>query len=622
VTRCAGCGHDNRDGRRFCAGCGGALEAPCGRCGFGNLAGERFCGGCGAALGAVHLSERRTVAILFADLAGYTRLSATLDPEETHRLLTGFFEVVDGACTRFGGTIDKHIGDNVMAIFGAPVAHGDDPERAVRAAVAIHHGVAGYARRVGRDLAVHVGIAYGEVIASGLGSSHHREYTVTGDAVNLAARLQDQAVGGETMISEAVYRAAAKIAVAEPGGDVVVKGLAEPVRVWKLVDVQAPSRAEALVGRDAELAAIGARLAPGALIVVRGDPGIGKSTLAAEAARRAAGAGFAVHAAHVVDFGAGRGAGAIPTLVASLVGGDLDAAVAADRVAAADAPHLASLLERDAADRDDLDDRDRRDRQHAAFTRLIAGCPAPPLVVVEDVHWADAVTEQRLRHAVGGAAAVLVTTRIDGDPIDAEWRAAARDVVELDLEPLAAEHAVQIAEGHLRDAELVARCVERAGGNPLFLEQLVHAAAGDAVLPGTLMGVVLARVDRLASRDKAALQAAAIAGQRFDLGLVRHLAGDPTWAPDEVVARRLVRATATELGFHHALILDAIYASITHARRRDLHRAAAAFYADRDAELHAEHLERAGDPAAAAAWLAASERHAAVHDVERDFGLI
>jgi class 3 adenylate cyclase/tetratricopeptide (TPR) repeat protein len=632
---CRGCGHENRAGRRFCAGCGAALESACPKCGFANLPGERFCGGCGAGLDeATRPGERRQVAILFADLAGYTRLSTSLDPEEVHRLLTGFFEVVDGACARFGATIDKHIGDNVMAIFGAPVAHGDDPERAVRAAVTIHREVAAYSARVGRELKVHIGIAYGEVMASGLGSSHHTEYTVTGDAVNLAARLQDKAVGGETLVSDPVFRAAARIAVAESVGDVDVKGLAAPVAVWKVTDVRVPASTAKLIGRDAEMAAIAARLDAegGALIIVRGDPGIGKSTLVAVAARAAAERGFDIVAAHVLDFGTARGAGPIATLVAGLLdapGDDdgrriaLDLAVRTGRVDPLDANHLSDLLELISDDSPDLDSRDRAARQLEALAALIASAPRRPLAVVEDVHWADPATLVRLRRVaealVARGGALLATTRIDGDPFDSGWRDFGAHA--LDLEPLSSADAARIAADTLADADLVARCVERAAGNPLFLEQLVHAATRDAFLPGTVQGVVLARVDRLAPRDRTALQAASIAGQRFTLALVRHLAHDAGWLPDEAIARRLLRVVDDELAFHHALILDGIYASITHGRRRDLHRAAAAWFAGRDLDLHAEHLERASDPAAAAAWLAAAERHVELHAFDRAIAL-
>jgi class 3 adenylate cyclase len=613
--------------------------AACGGCGFQNLAGERFCGGCGTSLApSAAVSERRQVAILFADLAGYTRLSTTLDPEELHRLLAGFFEAVDGACLRYGGTIDKHIGDNVMAIFGAPVAHGDDPQRAVRAAVAIHDEVAAYAARVGRELRVHVGIAYGEVIASGLGSRHHQEYTVTGDAVNLAARLQDKAVGGETLVSEAVFRAAERIAIAEPVGDVAVKGLPEPVPVWRIRGIKAATAPRVqLVGRDAELAAIDAALAAtatgaGALIVIRADPGLGKSALASEAMRRAAARGYTVHVGQVLDFGQGRGAGAMPMLVASLLGaltgaaGDPAAALihaqTAGLIAASHAPHLATLLELDIAATGDLDERERTRRQHAALAALIAAQPGLPLLMVEDAHWADAADRARL-HALGAAiagraAALIVTTRFDGDPIDAALRARFAAPRELELQPLAAADAVQLAAALVTDDDLVERCVARAGGNPLFLEQLVQAATRDASLPGTLQGVVLARVDRLHPRDKAALQAAAVVGQRFERALIAHLTGDPTWQPDELIARRLVSAgDGDALAFHHALILDSVYAALTHARRRELHGAAAGWFAPRDLELRAEHLERASDATAGDAWRACAEQLASKHEPVR-----
>ena len=191
----------------------------CASCGFQNEGGERFCGGCGENLSrrpilepvaakptseatppVVERADRRPVAVMFIDLAGYTAMSSGLDPEETHHLLKRFFEVVDGLIVEFGGTIDKHIGDNVMALFGAPVAHGNDTERAVRTALAVHAAMPGLAQEFGRALSVHIGIALGEVIASGLGSASHRAYTVTGDAANLAARLMDLAAGGETLV--------------------------------------------------------------------------------------------------------------------------------------------------------------------------------------------------------------------------------------------------------------------------------------------------------------------------------------------------------------------------------------------------------------------------------------
>ncbi len=204
----------SRRGNRFCTQCGAPLGAE-----------ARFCGTCGAPAAAATepappapSGERRQVTTLFADLAGYTRLSATLDPEETHALLQRFFAAVDGLITAYGGTVDKHIGDGVMGVFGAPVAHGNDPERAVRAALEIHQAVAALGQQLGHALGVHIGVASGEVVAAGIGSDAKQDYTVTGDSVNLAARLEGMSETGQTLVSDAVRDAVADIAEIDSGG--------------------------------------------------------------------------------------------------------------------------------------------------------------------------------------------------------------------------------------------------------------------------------------------------------------------------------------------------------------------------------------------------------------------
>ena len=169
--------------------------------------------------------EHRQVTVLFADIAGFTRLTTELGAENIHSLLNRYFETVDSIVANYGGTVDKHIGDNVMAVFGAPIAHDDDPLRAVRAAFEIHRQVGQLHDSRGRKLEVHVGIASGQVVASGTGSDKHRQYTVTGDLVNLAARLQSRAEAGETLISNALFRAVAHEIDCESLGEVDVKGI-------------------------------------------------------------------------------------------------------------------------------------------------------------------------------------------------------------------------------------------------------------------------------------------------------------------------------------------------------------------------------------------------------------
>jgi len=379
---CTSCGKTNREGRRFCADCGAALPLICASCGFQNEGGERFCGGCGenlsrspiletdgskvttgAAAPVVERADRRPVAVMFIDLSGYTAMSTGLDPEETHHLLKRFFEVVDGLIVEFGGTIDKHIGDNVMALFGAPVAHGNDTERAVRAALAVHGAMPALAREFGRSLSVHIGIALGEVIASGLGSASHRAYTVTGDAANLAARLMDLAAGGETLVSEPVRQATEAVVTYAPRGELSVKGLGQPQNAFSLLGLAAERAAEPdLVGRTSELSQLVSLLdacrsdGHGAAAAIRGDPGIGKSRLLREVEREARRRGFRCVRGSVLDFGARAGQDAIAAITAGLLGTTVDdsvdeklaaiaTAVSSDRIAAADRAHVFDLLD-------------------------------------------------------------------------------------------------------------------------------------------------------------------------------------------------------------------------------------------------------------------------------------
>lgn len=213
----------------------------CPSCSASVPAGARFCPQCGASLGAAPATAapaapaaaRRQVAILFADLSGYTALSSELDPEDVHRLLSRYFELVDALIGECGGTIDKHIGDAVMGVFGAPVAYGNDTLRALRAAVGIHAAMETLSSEFGRPLFAHVGVASGEVVAADTGSAVHRSYTVTGDAVNLAARLDELARAGETIIADDVYQPHAHLVDAEPQGSVPIRGLDHELRVWK-----------------------------------------------------------------------------------------------------------------------------------------------------------------------------------------------------------------------------------------------------------------------------------------------------------------------------------------------------------------------------------------------------
>ncbi|MGD8310315.1 MAG: adenylate/guanylate cyclase domain-containing protein, partial [Chromatiales bacterium] len=600
--------------------------------------------------------ERRQVTVLFADIADFTPLSERLGAEATHALLNRYFEAADRIVEEFGGRVDKHMGDNVMAVFGAPVAHDNDPERAVRAALAIHGAAAAIGLPGGGALTLHVGIASGQVVASGTGSDAHREYTVTGESVNLAARLQVLAAPGQTLVSEAVQRRTAGRFAATALGPQALKGITEPVSVWRIEGAAAAEgRATPFVGRRAELGQCRALLeevaatGAGQTILLRGAAGIGKTRLAEEIARGARAAGFAVHRSLVLDFGSRKGQGAIPALVRSLIGlpssstkearaEAADAAFAAGAFAEDERVFLNDLLDlpqpvRLRAVYDAMDDAARR----AGRGRLVAGLVAaasrraPQLILVEDLHWADEQTLDRLAVVAAMArehpVALLATTRPEGDPLEGPWRAIGHDqpVSIVNLGPLRTSEAREMAAGFARaDDDRLAECLERAAGNPLFLEQLLQSVAesAEALVPGSIQSLVLARMDRLEPPDKRALQAASVFGQRFSLAALRHLTGSPGYDPAGLLRHRLVRPEGEDFLFAHALVRDGVYESILSAPRARLHLKAADWFAATDPALHAGHLELAGDARAPRAYLAAARGEMANYRSARAIDLL
>jgi class 3 adenylate cyclase/tetratricopeptide (TPR) repeat protein len=607
----------------------------------------------GATLGE---GDWRQVTVLFADLAGYTRLSSELDAEQVHAVLERFFSVIDGIVVDHGGTIDKHIGDCVMAIFGAPAAHGNDAERAVRTALAILDAMPELSGELRRQLDVHIGVACGQVVASGTGSASHREYTVTGESVNLAARLAEAAAPGDILISEAVRRALEERLDCAGAGALSVKGFAEPVQAWRLDGLRPPGRdRRPFVGRRSEIAQFQATLRAcleagrGQTVHLRGEAGIGKTRMVEEFRRAACAADFAAHAGLVFDFGSGTGRDAVRALVRSLLGLDLAAGVEARRTtlegaladgltASDDAVFLYDLLDLPPptplrALTDAMDNATRNEGKRRVVCGLVRRLSAqqPLLLALEDLHWADRLT---LAHAaelavtVADCPAVLVlTSRLEGDPLDHGWRAATRGapLTTIDLAPLRREEALALASAlGAADDQLARACVERAGGHPLFLEQLLRGASETTLseIPASIHSIVLARMDALEAPDKRALQAASVLGKRFQLAALQHLLDGPTYDCGGLLRHHLIQLEGDGFLFAHALIQEGVYASLLRPARALLHRRAAEWFAGRDETVRAEHLDRAGDEEAPRAYFVAAREQTAAYRNERALRLV
>lgn len=593
--------------------------------------------------------ERRQVAVLFADLAGFTRLSTELDPEDLHTLIGEYFRRLDALVSKYGGTVERHIGDAVMAVFGAPIAHDNDALRAVRTALEIHGALKEMSRQFGRTLEGHVGITAGEVVTAPRDRQGRHEFAVVGETVNLASRLSSRAQAGEVLISDRVQTLAGSLIRSESVGEIQVKGIAHPVQVWRVLGTRedSPTRSTPFVGRTQERERFGACLhscateGRGEVVLLEGEAGIGKSYLTEQLAAQALDSGFAVHRSYVLDFGASSGEEAVRALACSLAGAQARANIE-ERQQAAHAliesgklsvelhPFLNELLDLPQpvemrALRDAMDQAMRLAGRQRVLAELVAKECArhPVLFVVEDVHWADAQTLAQV-HALSDVvrstrAVLLLTSRPENTP-RAHWPAERKAPLVLKLAPLGGEEALALARSLvLRESPYVEICIERARGNPLFLEQLIRHASGAGTfeVPGGIQSLVLARMDRLPAALKIALQAASVIGQRFELAALHHLLSNETFDCEPLVREALFDRVGDGFMFKHVLIRDGVYASLLRARRRELHQKLAAWYHGKDANLHAQHLDRGESPEAPMAYLDAAQASASAYRYEQ-----
>ncbi|HEX9749528.1 MAG TPA: adenylate/guanylate cyclase domain-containing protein [Methylomirabilota bacterium] len=695
---CSGCGQVNPAAAQFCGGCGVRLAAVCPGCQTENPPGNRFCHQCGGPLGAKpaadqfssprsytpkHLAEkilaaggalkgeRKQVTVLFVDVAGFTSLSERLDPEEVHRLMSRAFDLMLAEVHRYEGTVNQFLGDGIMAIFGAPIAHEDHAIRAVHAALGITRVLEAYQTELlprGIRFRARQGINTGLVVVGSIGSDLRMDYTAVGDATNVAARMQQVGEPGRVTISEATHRLVQGYFETRPLGGMPIKGKAEPIAAWEVVaaretrtrlEVAADRGLTPFVGRERELRLLleafeRARDGHGQVAFLVADAGMGKSRLLAEVRRRIGGEA-AWHEGHCLSFGRAMPFHPLVDLLRrqlDIEEGDAETAIAAkverglaeigpDLTRAV--PYLRALLSIDSGQaevRAMTPAQRRAETFEALRNMLVRGAERrPQVLVIEDLHWIDGVSEQfltTLTESVPALRALLVFTYRPGYASPFGERSYFTRVAPA---ALSSEESARIAEAVLAaDAlpvELRTLIAAKAEGNPFYVEELVRSLeetgalqridgrlvltrpVSQVAVPGSIQDVIAARIDRLPEAPKLTLQLASVIGREFSRRLVDRVSpiGERTEsALRELSAFELIheRRRLPELAyaFKHALTQDVAYASLLVQRRRELHRlvgtAIEELYADRlpeHYEVLAHHFSHTDDSERALAYL-------------------
>ena len=635
---CDGCGHDNPVSAHFCAQCGTRLSpTACPGCGAEVGPTQKFCSECGtpaapppgapappdAALAGSE-GARKQVTVLFCDIVGSTRLAEHVGAEAMHGLLARFFELALAEVHRYGGTIDKFLGDGFMALVGVPVAHEDHARRAVLAALGIRRRLQEEPLGTdadGRPIATRMGLNTGLVVVASIGDELATDFTAIGDAINVAARLESLARPGDILISESTARLVSGYVRTEPLGDLTIRGKDEPVRAHRVLGIAGrrspleagqPAGLASFVGRDRQLAALNELLAEvregrGQVVGVVGEPGMGKTRLVNELRRQLVEDRPTILEGRCLSFGS-----AIPWVpVIDIVRADC-------RISDADGPEEVARKVRHALDRLGLGTPEavhailhmlgmregsealahlspEAIRARAMDTLLqmsLNGSRRRELVfVVEDLHWIDRVSEEfftLLVDSLQGARIMLLCTYRPG--YSAPWMGQSY-ATQLSLPRLAPADALAVVQSVLEDdavaTPLAEALVVRAEGNPFFLEELARAwrdhgtVEASEEVPETIQDVLAARVDRLPDEPRRVLQTASVLGREFPLRLLRAVwDGTAPLEPQLDELKRLefvheaVGADETVYVFKHALTQDVAYDGLLTPRREALHEAA------------------------------------------------
>ena len=644
---CSNCGTENRIGRKFCSSCGTALAFACKSCGAANEPSDRFCGECGAELGGASetnagaptrtepVAERKLVSVLFADLVGFTSFSESRDPEEVRELLSRYFEIARTIIDRYGGTVEKFIGDAVMAVWGAPLTQEDDAERTVRAGLELVHAVAVLGAEVGvADLSARAGVATGETAVT-LGAEG--QGLVAGDLVNTAARVQSAAEPGTLLATDATRRATEAAIAYEDAGSHDLKGKAEPVGLSRAVRIIAlrggELRSDGLespfVGRDRELGLLKDLFHSSAdegrahLVSVVGVGGIGKSRLSWELLKYIDGLIDDVwwHRGRCLAYGDGVTYWALSEMVRARAG-----------LAEEEAPARAATKLRACVEEFVTDEEERRwveprlahllgleERVASSKEDLFAGWRlfferiadrGPVVMVFEDLQWADDALLDFVDYLVEWAREhplfVVTLARPELTERRSDWGLGKHRFTSLYLEPLAEGAIDEMLRGMVPGLpdDLLVRIRERAEGVPLYAVETVRMLLDKGLLarsgntfelagpidklevPESLQGLISARLDGLPPDERALLQDGAVLGKTFPRQAIAALSSLPEQLLDELLAS-LVRKELLSIqndprapdhgqfGFLQSLVQKVSYDTLAKKDRKARHLAVA-----------------------------------------------
>ncbi len=643
--RCPQCGFENPTSTRFCGQCGAGLGLACPACGGLNPEGFAFCGTCGKSLTSASLlpfpsEERKVVTILFADVTGSTAIAERLDPEQMRSIMGRFFDAMADIIHQFDGTVEKFVGDEIMAVFGLPMAHEDDPVRALRAAATMRDRLnelnADLQQTRALVLQLRTGINTGEVVANPR-AADKGEFMVTGDAVNVAARLRSAAAPGTIVVGERTYRATGDMASYTAGSPLILKGKSLPVHAWTLVEIHpdAPRRGHGslrapLVGRETEFTLLQNLLhrmiedRKPHLITILGMPGVGKSRLFEELVRFAP-PSVVVYTGRSLPYGT-TSLWALREIIRADCGilrSDplpLATRKLEDRVGLLlDAPHsgehqqLMAALARVlgiAPGKGAITQDDSREDLFWALRRYIERVAhgAPVILAFEDIHWGDNELLDLIEYIAQGVTGVPVLVLCLARPDLLErrpgWGGGKRNATSLFVEPLTDDNTRTLLRGLLNIDSVpdpLSQAIVVAEGNPFFVEEILQmlidggmlrrannrwefAGAPDLPVPDTIQGVVAARLDALDPREKAVLQEASTLGKVFWSGALAHLTGhselalapllEKLRAKDFIIERERSQLEGQrEFTFKHIVIRDVAYSMLLKSRRCESHKA-------------------------------------------------